>query len=198
MKIQGVLGLWLGLILASQSVAWANDTATQPVRIAIVNVATLLENAPQSKAAEAKLKLDFVPREQKLAADQKQMQALEDELTQRNDVGALPADEKIQRQRELRDRQRTYSREMEDFREEVRAARDTAIDTLQADIVNAIGEVREREKIDLVLRESNYIVASDRIDITSKVMQHLVQKFQAQATLAPPAAAPVAVPSKQE
>ncbi|OQW97437.1 MAG: hypothetical protein BWK73_54410 [Thiothrix lacustris] len=194
MKIQGVLGLWLGLILASQSVAWANDTATQPVRIAIVNVATLLENAPQSKAAEAKLKLDFVPREQKLAADQKQMQALEDELTQRNDVGALPADEKIQRQRELRDRQRTYSREMEDFREEVRAARDTAIDTLQADIVNAIGEVREREKIDLVLRESNYIVASDRIDITSKVMQHLVQKFQAQATLAPP----VAVPSKQE
>lgn len=198
MKIQGVLGLWLGLILASQSVAWANDTATQPVRIAIVNVATLLENAPQSKAAEAKLKLDFVPREQKLAADQKQMQALEDELTQRNDVGALPADEKIQRQRELRDRQRTYSREMEDFREEVRAARDTAIDTLQADIVKAIGEVREREKIDLVLRESNYIVASDRIDLTSKVMQHLVQKFQAQATLAPPAAAPVAVPSKQE
>ena len=198
MKIQGVLGLWLGLILASQSVAWANDAATQPVRIAIVNVATLLENAPQSKAAEAKLKLDFVPREQKLAADQKQMQALEDELTQRNDVGALPADEKIQRQRELRDRQRTYSREMEDFREEVRAARDTAIDTLQADIVNAIGEVREREKIDLVLRESNYIVASDRIDLTSKVMQHLVQKFQAQATLAPPAAAPVAVPSKQE
>ena len=198
MKIQGVLGLWLGLILASQSVAWANDAATQPVRIAIVNVATLLENAPQSKAAEAKLKLDFVPREQKLAADQKQMQALEDELTQRNDVGALPADEKIQRQRELRDRQRTYSREMEDFREEVRAARDTAIDTLQADIVKAIGEVREREKIDLVLRESNYIVASDRIDLTSKVMQHLVQKFQAQATLAPPAAAPVAVPSKQE
>ena len=198
MKIQGVLGLWLGLILASQSVAWANDTATQPVRIAIVNVATLLENAPQSKAAEAKLKLDFVPREQKLAADQKQMQALEDELTQRNDVEVLPADEKIQRQRELRDRQRTYSREMEDFREEVRAARDTAIDTLQADIVKAIGEVREREKIDLVLRESNYIVASDRIDLTSKVMQHLVQKFQAQATLAPPAAAPVAVPSKQE
>ena len=197
MKIQGVLGLWLGLILASQSVAWANDTATQPVRIAIVNVATLLDNAPQSKAAEAKLKLDFVPREQKLAADQKQMQALEDDLALRNDAGSLPEDEKLQRQRELRDRQRKYSREMEDFREEVRAARDAAIDSLQTGIIQAIGEVRAQEKIDLVLRESNYIVASDRIDITSKVMQHLEQKFQAQATLAPPAA-PVVVPSKQE
>ena len=199
MKIQGVLGLWLGLILASQSVAWANDTATQPVRIAIVNVATLLDNAPQSKAAEAKLKLDFVPREQKLAADQKQMQALEDDLALRNEAGSLPEDEKLQRQRELRDRQRKYSREMEDFREEVRAARDAAIDALQNGIIQAIGEVRAQEKIDLVLRESNYIVASDRIDITSKVMQHLEQKFQAQATLAPPAAAaPVVVPRKQE
>ncbi len=199
MNIRGVLGLWLGLILASQSVVWANDTATQPVRIAIVNVATLLDNAPQSKAAEAKLKLDFVPREQKLAADQKQMQALEDDLALRNEAGSLPEDEKLQRQRELRDRQRKYSREMEDFREEVRAARDAAIDALQNGIIQAIGEVRAQEKIDLVLRESNYIVASDRIDITSKVMQHLEQKFQAQATLAPPAAAaPVVVPRKQE
>ncbi len=206
MNIRGVLGLWLGLILASQSVVWANDTATQPVRIAIVNVATLLDNTPQSKAAEAKLKLDFVPREQKLAADQKQMQALEDDLALRNEAGSLPEDEKLQRQRELRDRQRElrdrqrkYSREMEDFREEVRAARDAAIDALQNGIIQAIGEVRAQEKIDLVLRESNYIVASDRIDITSKVMQHLEQKFQAQATLAPPAAAaPVVVPRKQE
>ncbi|MBO0614741.1 OmpH family outer membrane protein [Thiothrix fructosivorans] len=199
MNIRGVLGLWLGLILASQSVVWANDTATQPVRIAIVNVATLLDNTPQSKAAEAKLKLDFVPREQKLAADQKQMQALEDDLALRNEAGSLPEDEKLQRQRELRDRQRKYSREMEDFREEVRAARDAAIDALQNGIIQAIGEVRAQEKIDLVLRESNYIVASDRIDITSKVMQHLEQKFQAQATLAPPAAAaPVVVPRKQE
>jgi outer membrane protein len=199
MNIRGALGLWLGLTLVSQSIAWADNAATQPVRIAVVNVAALLDNSPQSKDAEAKLKLDFVPREQKLAADQKQMQQLEDDLANRNDTGSLSADEKLQRQRELRDRQRKYSREMEDFREEVRVARDAAIDALQNGIVQAIGEVREQEKIDLVLRESNYIVASDRIDITSKVMQHLEQKFQAQATLASPAAAPaVVVPSKQE
>lgn len=167
-------------------VAAADDAAQRPVRIAIVNMVSLLENAPQSKAADAKLKLDFVPREQKLEADQKAIRQLEDALSAGIQSGALPDVEKVERQRELRDLQRDYARAMEDFREEVRLARDTAIGTLQAEIVQAIVEVREQEKIDLVLRESDYIVASDRIDMTAKVMQHLEQKFQAQAAAATP------------
>ncbi|WGZ96282.1 MAG: OmpH family outer membrane protein [Candidatus Thiothrix putei] len=181
------LWLWV-LILWGQPVVAVDEVAAQhSVRIAIVDVASLLENAPQSKAADAKLKWDFVPREQKLEADQKAIRQLEDELTARSEAGVLSEAEKVQRQRELRDLQRKYTREMEDFREAVRSARDMAIDTLQAGIIQAIGEVREQEKIDIVLRESNYIVASDRIDITAKVMLHLEQKFQAQQTLEPPA-----------
>lgn len=156
----------------------------QPVRIAIVNVATLLDESPQSQAAEARLKTDFLSRDEKLSAEQKAIQQLDNELKSLEEAGTLSDEEQVKRQRELRERQRKYSREMEDFREEVRAARDQAIDNLQAEIVKAIGEVREREQIDIVLRESNYIVASDRIDITAKVMQHLAQKFQ-QQTAAP-------------
>lgn len=174
------------LFMGQQAVGAAADEVVQrPVRIAIVNMVSLLENAPQSKAADAKLKLDFVPREQRLEADQKAMRQLEDDLSVGIQSGVLLDAEKVEGQRELRDLQRNYARAMEDFREEVRLARDTAIDTLQAEIVQAIVEVREREKIDLVLRESNYIVASDRIDMTAKVMQHLEQKFQAQAAATP-------------
>lgn len=176
-------GLLLLLTVFGQTtVMAADDAAARPVRIAIVNVATLLAESPQSKAANAKLKADYIPREEKLNAEQKAILQLEDGLTAQAD--SLPEEELVKRQRELRDRQRKYSREMEDFREEVRAARDQAIDNLQAEIIQAIGEVREREQIDIVLRESNFIVASDRIDITTKVMQHLEQKFQ-QQTLPP-------------
>ncbi len=161
--------------------ALADAPAAEPVRIAIVNFTTLLDNAPQSKAADAQLKANFVPREQKLAAEQKAIKQLEEEIATRIDDGSLREEAKVQRQRELRDRQRKYARDMDDFREEVRVARETAIDTLQAGIIQAIGEVREQEKLDIVLRESNYIVASDRIDITAKVMQHLEDKFQGQA-----------------
>ncbi|UOG91722.1 MAG: OmpH family outer membrane protein [Candidatus Thiothrix sulfatifontis] len=182
----GALCLCGLLLLAGQQVAVAADDAVpRPVLIAIVNMASLLENAPQSKAADAKLKLNFVPREQKLETDQKAIQQLEDALAAGIQSGDLPDVEKVERQRELRDLQRNYARKMEDFREEVRLARDTAIDTLQAEIIQAIGEVREQEKIDLVLRESNYIVASDRIDMTAKVMQHLEKKFQAKAVATP-------------
>lgn len=200
MNKRATLWLWWVLALLGQHPAvLADEAADQTVRIAIVNVATLLDNSPQSKAADAKLKLGFVSREKKLAADQAVIQRLEDELASRNDTGSLSQEEKVQRQRELRDLQRNYAREMEDFREGVRIARDAAIDALQASIIQAIGEVREQQNIDLVLRESNYIVASDRIDITSKVMQHLEQKFQAQATLVAPAPDAVpAVPGKQE
>lgn len=179
------------LLFMGQHAVVADEVAQRPVRIAIVDVAKLLANAPQSKAADAKLKLSFVSREQNLDADKKVIRQREDDLAVGLQAGVLPDAEKVERQRELRDLQRNYAREMEDFREEVRIARDRAIDALQAEIVQAIVEVREREKIDLVLRESNYIVASDRIDITATVMQHLEQKFQAQTAVTP-------VPGKQE
>ncbi|MBU0655304.1 MAG: OmpH family outer membrane protein [Gammaproteobacteria bacterium] len=177
------LASWLFTLfaaIAATAVVQADENSPIPVKIAIVNVSSLLESSPQSKAANDKLKADFVPREDALGAEQKAIRELEENLTARIDAGTLSDDDKLQQQRELRDRQRKYARAMEDFREEVRSARDIAIDTLQNQIVEAIGEVREKERIDVVLRESDYIVASDRIDITGKVMQHLEQKFQAE------------------
>lgn len=175
----GCMAVLLG-VLALPVVA--DDAATQPVRIAVVNVDALLSKSPQAQAADAKLKADFLSRQEKLATEQKAIQQLDTELASLEEVGTLTEEEQVKRQRELRDRQRTHSREMDDFREEVRIARDQTIGALQADILNAIGEVREREQIDLVLRESDYIVASDRIDITAKVMQYLEQRFRQQAS----------------
>ncbi|EIJ36472.1 OmpH family outer membrane protein [Thiothrix nivea] len=184
------------MALSGQAMAEDSGVIERPVRIAIVNVATLLAESPQSKAANAKLKADYLPREEKLGIEQKAIAQLEEELATQIEV--LPEEERVQRERELREHQRNYSRAMEDFREEVRVARDQAIDSLQTEIIQAIGEVRERDQIDIVLRESNYIVASDRIDITAKVMRYLEAKFQqkAPATTRVPMPAPDA--GKQE
>ncbi|MDD5392513.1 MAG: OmpH family outer membrane protein [Thiothrix sp.] len=162
------------------------DDAARPFRLAIVNVSTLLESSPQSKAANDKLKAAFVTREEGLNKEQQAIQQAEEELAVRLEAGSISEEEKLQQQRELRDRKRKNTRALEDFREEVRTARDTAVDNLQTQIVQAIGEVREQEQIDVVLRESDYIVASDRGDITAKVMQHLEQKFQAEKAAVSP------------
>jgi len=173
----------LAVLLLPALVLAENNAAERPFRIAIVDVSVLLENSPQSKAANEKLKSTYVPREENLNQEQQAIQQREEALTLRIDAGTISEADKLEQQRELRDRKRKNVRALEDFREEVRTARDFAVDSLQSQIVLAIGEVRESEQIDVVLRESDYIVASNRVDITSKVMQYLEQKFQAdQAT----------------
>lgn len=178
-------------VLLLPALAIAEDNAsTSPFRIAIVDVSVLLENSPQSKAANEKLKSAYVPREESLNQEQQAIQQLEEALAVRIEAGTVSEADKLEQQRELRDRKRKNVRALEDFREEVRTARDTAVDNLQSQIVLAIGEVREREQIDVVLRESDYIVASNRVDMTNKVMQHLEQKFQADKAAATSAEPP--------
>ena len=177
------------LLLPALAIAEEN-ASTSPFRIAIVDVSVLLENSPQSKAANEKLKSAYVPREESLNKEQQAIQQLEEALAVRIEAGTVSEADKLEQQRELRDRKRKNVRALEDFREEVRTARDTAVDNLQSQIVLAIGEVREREQIDVVLRESDYIVASNRVDMTNKVMQHLEQKFQADKAAATSAEPP--------
>ena len=63
---------------------------------------------------------------------------------------------------------------MEDFRDELRTARDLAMDSVQNVIFQAIEEVRAQQGIDLVFKENDYIAASKRVDMTDKVLAYLV------------------------
>jgi outer membrane protein len=173
-----VVGCLLALSVVSG--VQAEDKPERPVRVAVVNVGVLLENSPQSKAANEKLKTAFVLREEDLNKEQQAIQQAEADMAVRIESGSISEDDKLQQQRELRDRKRKNVRALEDFREEVRTTRDLAVDNLQTQIVQAIGKVREQEQIDVVLRETDYIVASDRIDITPRVMQYLEQSFKAE------------------
>jgi len=172
---------WLFLMclaLALQCAARADDAAAAaaiPFRIAVVNVAELLDKAPQAKAASAKLKTDFSSREKALDTEQQALQQFEASLEKQAD--AVTEDQKIQQQRDLRSRQRTYTRALEDFREEVRTARDLAVENVQNQIFKAIEEVRAREQIDVVLKESDYVAASQRVNMTDTVLHYLEQKF---------------------
>lgn len=168
----------VALLVALIFIGASPSLCADDTRIAVVDMGELLEKSPQSQTAETQLKASFSERETQLVSEQKRIQQLDSELKNLIDTGALSGDEKLRRERELRDLQRNNQRALDDFREEVRIARDIAIDRVQRDIIQAIAQVREREKLDLVLRENQYVVASTRIDITSMVMQVLEQAAQ--------------------
>ena len=132
-----------------------------------------MENAPQAEVASNMLKSKFLPQEKVLAEGLEAIQKLEADLER--SAKNLNVSQKRQKERELRAKKRSRTRLLQDFREELRFARDSALDDVQKEVFKAIDDVRKLRGIDIVVQD--YISASKRVDITSLVLTHLNEKL---------------------
>lgn len=179
LKQRSCLSLVSILLMVWAVLAYAETaSSTEPAyRLAVVNLGQLLNEAPQSLAETKRLEALFSKRESELAQEKLQLdnslQALQVERE------TTPATEFLQRERELRTKQRDYLRKLEDFREEVSSARNDSLQKVQDLIDRAVEEVRERDNIDIVFRESHYVAASQRVNMTQEVLTYLQQQFEA-------------------
>jgi len=139
----------------------------ETVSIAVVSISKIMEQAPQAERSSINIKAKFLPIEEKLAEQLAEIEKLE---AQKNGENSSP-EMKVQRERTLRTLKRAYSRALEDFREEFRFARDHALDKVQNEVYDAIHVVRAQLGIDIIVQE--YVSASQRIDITSNVLDYL-------------------------
>lgn len=171
-------GLLLSLLLWVVPGSVHADSNEKHYRLAVVKMAVVLRRAPQAEAASNQLRNRFAQREEDLAKEQEAVQQAENDYLDKRSV--LPADELVKLESQLRIRQRELSRGREDLREEVRVAKDQALTTLQKTVADAIEAIREQEQIDIVFRESDFIVASQRVDITEQVLAYLRRTFNAQ------------------
>lgn len=144
-----------------------------PISIAVVNVAYLLKNAPEAELASLALKSEFSPREQALQEGQEQINKLEDERDRNK--SAWSEEQLRQAERNIRSMKRERTRALEDFREELRFARDSALDDVQKSVFQAIEEVRLKRNIDIVIQE--YVAASQRVDLTPSVLEYLQEQL---------------------
>ena len=152
------------------------DSHVQPYRFAVVNMSAILKRAPQSAAESEQLEERFASRERALAVRQDELRRADEAFSRERNQ--LSADDLVRRESELRAFQRRLKREREDLREEVRISKDRALNRLQSKVSEAIEVIRQRESIDIIFRESDYIVASSRMDVTDKVLQELQQQFE--------------------
>lgn len=161
------------LLLLSASSVNAHTDEESVVSIAVVNVTYLLKNAPEAELASQFLKDRFSPREKSLADEQDRIKKLEEDLEKNKtswDSGRV-----LVRTREIRALNRERTRALEDFREELRFARDSALDDVQKSVFQAIEDVRIERKIDIIIQE--YVAASQRVDLTPIVLQYLQDKL---------------------
>ncbi len=146
------------------------ETCTAEIKIGFVNVARLLEKAPQAEQAKRKLEQEFSARDKKLVAEQREIKAMEERLAKSPNVT-------IEQERELLNRKREAKRAQDEFREDFNLRRNEELTQLQKEIFEAIQSLAKEEHYDLLLTDG-VVYAAEGIDVTEKVEKKLISSYR--------------------
>lgn len=149
--------------------------AAQDVRIGVVNIAQLLDEAPQATSAMQQLQDEFAPRQREIVAQQNEIRELEERL--QKDVAVMSETERRETERTLRDGQRELARGQNEYLEDLNLRRNEELARLQKSLLEEVQAYARSANFDLIV--SDVLYASDAIDITSQVLQGLQERFQA-------------------
>lgn len=162
--------IWLlfALMMAAAPVSYAAD-----LKIGVVNAGVVLDKSPQKAAALARLEKEFSSRSQSLEAKHKALRAAQDKLNK--DGAILSADERRDREREILSDQRELQRLQDEYSEDLSIRRNEELRELEKDIAETIVDLAKKESYDMILYQG-VIFASDKVDLTDKVLQKLKAK----------------------
>jgi outer membrane protein len=154
--------------------AFLASAEAQQLRIGYVDMKQVLDNAPQVLAGRARLDQEFRARNDAIEMDEMRAAALEARLQQ----GDLPAESRIQTERDIRDLRRNITRRKEDLRDELSFRRTEEVQSLEAQINVAVQEIAERNGFDLIV-SSPVVYASPELDITDLILEQLEVEYAA-------------------
>jgi outer membrane protein len=142
-------------------------------KIGFVNTERLFREAAPAKRAQQKLEKEFAARDadiQKLSRQARDLQA------QLERDGATMADsDRRNKERDLANMNRDLQRSQREFREDLNLRRNEELASVQERANKVIQQMAEAEKFDLILQDP-VVFASQRIDITDKVIKALADK----------------------
>ncbi len=148
-------GLWVPPVLAE-------------VKVAFVDAAKVLQQAPQAEAATARIEREFAPRNRELVSLQKEIRRLEDKLLR--DAAIMKEQEAAKLEQNVRSKKRNLKRQQDEFREDLTLRRNEELQKLQRKVLETIQLVAERGKYDLVFSDG-VVYASKRVNITPRVLE---------------------------
>lgn len=144
-------------------------------RVGFVNVAEVLEEAPQAEDARGRIEREFAPKDRELLGQQKEIRKLEDKLVR--DGAVMAESERQKLDREIRTMKREFRRSQEEFREDLNLRRNEEQRELLQGVIEATQALGKSEKYDLILTDG-VIFAGDGVDITQKVIDRLKADFE--------------------
>jgi len=140
------------------------------VKLGVVNVAMLLEQAPQAKLATAALEKEFSPQQSELKSLAGKLEKQQSAYQKNKSV--MSDTQKVTKEREITMLTREIQRRRNDVQELLNLRRNEELAKLQNIVNEAIKSIGEKQGFDLILYEG-IAYTNDRIDITGDVLTHL-------------------------
>ena len=138
MRIKSVLLAFITLAATSLPLSAAQAQA----KIGVVNVARLLQEAPQAQAASQALENEFAARKRDLQNMERDLKAREDKL--QKDGATMAEAERRNQEKALRDGQREFARKQNEFMEDLNVRRNEALVPTGGGVQSGINRRRER------------------------------------------------------
>jgi outer membrane protein len=168
------------LVKAFAAVALALSMCTavqaQEVKIGVVNVPVLMEQAPQARVAMEALDEEFKPRQREIIAKQTEFQERTEQV--QRDLAVLGETERRNAEKELRELQREVTRLQNEFREDLNLRRNEELGTLQRSLLKEVQDYAQAAGYDLVVGDG-VLFASTAVNITENVLRAMEANFQA-------------------
>jgi len=167
--LKRIVNLAFAALLASgAAMAQAAD-----YKIGFVNTERLFREAAPAKRAQQKLEKEFAARDGEIQKLTKQVRDLQTSLDK--DGATMPEADRRNKERDLANLSRDLTRSQREFREDLNLRRNEELAGLQERANKVIQQIAESEKYDLILQDP-VVYASQRIDITEKVIKALADK----------------------
>jgi len=163
----------LGIALIA---AFAQPAVAQELKIGVVNIAALMDRAPQTKAAMDALQEEFAPRQREFAARAKELEDLNAKL--QKDVAVMGETERRNAEKQLRDLQREVARLQNEFQEDLNLRQNEELGVLQRQLLAEVQAYAQAESYDLIVGDG-VLFASTAVNVTDEVLRSIETNFAA-------------------
>ena len=168
-KLKKVLQL-AGLAMAVATSGFSS-AAMAETKIAVINVPRIMQEIPQGKAVEAKLKSEFSSRVRELQGLESQGLALSAKL--KKDESFMSADERTKSQRKLAELQADFNLKGQALQEDQRRRYGEEQKIVLQKVQAAVDSIAKAQGYDLVLNGQAVVYGSEKVDISSQVIQQV-------------------------
>ncbi|MEO9137387.1 MAG: OmpH family outer membrane protein [Casimicrobiaceae bacterium] len=151
----------------------AGAAAAADYKIGFVNTERLFREATPAKRAQAKIEKEFATRDAEIQKLVKQVRDVQASLDK--DGATMAEAERRNKERDLANQSRDLQRTQREFREDLNLRRNEELAGIQERANKVIQQIAGAEKFDLILQDP-VVYASQRIDITDKVIKALADK----------------------